>query len=331
MRSGAERGDIAGINTTAPDELRKVRHRLPPLNAVKVFEAVSRLGSLTKAGQELSVTPSAISQQIRALEDHVGRKLFVQSRHGPGLTETAKNAIADVSHALDLIARAFQEKERVTPRIAVSALPAFASRWLNPMLPAFIKVNPDIELYVDGSQRLVDFASEAFDMAFRFGRGTYGSLSTDLLFKERFQAVCAPSQKAKIERSIMEGRIDQICFILDVGMQSGELVTWDDWFRRRGKPSQHMDRRMVCTDANTSIDAAVSGCGLLLGRHALISGLLQQGVLSPLDSMSFETELGYFLVYPSYVGLTPIARVFRDWVLSQAVQTQRHLDMENIF
>ncbi|WP_241269909.1 MULTISPECIES: LysR substrate-binding domain-containing protein [unclassified Caballeronia] len=322
---GAHDGKEAQIDSTH-DGMRKHRLRLPPLNAVKAFESVARLGSLAQAAHELNVTPSAVSQQIKTLEDYIGRRLFVQRKQRLDLTETSRMAVADISHALDLIMRAFQPKEERTSRVAVSALPAFASRWLNPRLPAFLKGNPEIELYVDGSQRLVDFSNESFDMAFRFGAGKYETLSADLLFKERFQAVCAPSVKREIEEFIAQGRLNKICFILDVGMRSGEQVTWDDWFERRGFPPITLERKMVCTDANASIEAAVSGCGLLLGRHLLIGNLLEQGALTPLDEYSFETELGYFLVYPSFVGLSPMARALRDWVLSQAVQTHQKLD-----
>ncbi|WP_250492768.1 LysR substrate-binding domain-containing protein [Caballeronia sp. GAWG1-1] len=318
--------NVEAFEPQAHGELRKIRRRLPPLNAVKVFESVARLGSLTQAAHELNVTPSAISQQIRTLEDYIGRRLFLQRKHQLIPTDISKSAIADISNALDLISRAFRPTEQQSSRIAISALPAFASRWLNPRLPAFFKENSEIELYVDGSPRLVDFSNESFDMAFRFGSGRYEPLSADLLFKERFQAVCAPSLKDEIETKIAEGSFDEVCFILDVGMRSGEQVTWNDWFAKRSIAPRPPEPKMICTDANTSIEAAVSGCGLLLGRHVLIGGLLDQGLLVALDEPSFETELGYFLVYPSFVGLTSIARTLRDWVMLQTVQTQQRLD-----
>lgn len=305
--------------------MRKIRTRLPPLNAVKAFEAVARLGSVTQAASELNVTPSAVSQQIRLLEEYVGRKLFVMQRQGLELTDTSTHAITDISHAMDLIARAFRPADPLNSRLAISTVPVVASRWLNPRMSAFLAEHPQVEMHVDSSPRLVDFSNESFDMALRFGLGKYGRLSVDPLFTERFRAVCSPSLKNQIEEQIKEQRFNTINFICDVGMHTGEHVTWADWFERRGFPSQMPERKIVCNDANMSIDAAVNGCGLLLGRHALISSPLEQGTLVPLAEQPFETGLGYFLVYPSFVGLSPIARLLRSWLLERAAETREQL------
>ncbi|MGA7817041.1 LysR substrate-binding domain-containing protein [Caballeronia sp.] len=300
--------------------LYKVRRSLPPLNAVKAFEAAARLGSITRAASELNVTPSAISQQIKSLEEHVGRKLVQKNKQELELLGIGNQGFADISHALDLIARAFQPDDESAQRVAFSTLPALASRWLNPQLQALMDRYPNLDLYIDCSPHLVDFSSESYDLALRFGQGPYDPLSTDRLFTERFQAVCAPILKTKIQEYIQRGQLHAINFICDVGMHSGEHVTWSNWLERRGLSTQIPERRIVCTDSNMSIDAALNGYGLLLGRHALVAQLLEQGALVALDEEPFETELGYFLVYPSLAGLSPAARTFRGWVLEQSKQ-----------
>jgi LysR family glycine cleavage system transcriptional activator len=294
------------------------RHTLPPLNAVKAFEAVARLGSLTLAAAELNVTPSAVSQQIRLLEEHVGKKLFVADKKGLTLTAFSSKSFPQIREAIALIGSAFRPDEALNARVAISTLPAMASRWLNSKLSIFMAAHEELELYIDCSPKLVDFSEESFDMALRFGRGNYGPLSIDPLFKERFQAVCAPQLKTLMEERIKSRDFDAINFICDVGMTAGEHVTWKDWLERRGMADYTPEKRMVCTDANMSIDAAVNGMGLLLGRHVLVTDLIEQGALVALDEEPFETALGYFLVYPSFSRLTPPARELRHWILQCA-------------
>lgn len=298
------------------------RHALPPLNAVKAFEAVARLGSLTLAATELNVTPSAVSQQIRLLEEHVGKKLFMIDKKGLALTPFSSKSFPQIREAIALIGSAFRPDEGLKARVAISTLPAMASRWLNSKLSMFMAAHEELELYIDCSPKLVDFSEESFDMALRFGRGNYDPLSIDPLFKERFQAVCSPLLKTQIEERIKSRNFDAINFICDVGMTAGEHVTWEDWLGRRGMTGYTPEKRMVCTDANMSIDAAVNGMGLLLGRHVLVIDLIEQGMLVTLDEEPFETALGYFLVYPSFSRLSPPARELRNWILQCAAATR---------
>lgn len=296
-------------------ERPKARSILPPLNAIKAFEAVARWRSLTLAATELSVTPSAVSQQIRVLEGHIGKKLFLQDKTGLSLTPIAAQAFPNIAQAIELIGHAFAPAEDASTRVAISTLPALANRWLNSKLSVFITEHAELDLYIDSSPKLVDFTTDHFDLALRFGSGNYQGVSIDPLFKERFQAVCSPLVSKQFEERIKARRLDEINFICDVGMKEGEQVTWADWMARRGLPAYVPERRIVCTDASMSIDAAVNGVGLLLGRHVLIADLLEQGTLVPLNEEPFVTELGYFLIYPSFSGLTPAARTLRSYLL----------------
>ncbi|ALL65844.1 Transcriptional regulator [Paraburkholderia caribensis MBA4] len=300
--------------------VQKIRKPLPPLNSIRAFEAVARLGSITQAAQELNVTPSAVSQQIRILEGHIGYKLLDKQKQVITLLDVGLKAFQDVSHGLDLISRAFRAQQTRERRVAISMLSSLANRWLMPQIPALLANHPQLDLYIDTSARLVDFSRELFDLAIRFGRGKYEQLGSDRLFVERFQAVCSPLVKNQIEESIRHRQIDDINFICDIGMHAGEHVTWIDWMERRGLPPEMPARRMVCTDTNMSIDVAVNGYGLLLGRHVLIRSLLEQGTLVALDEAPFESELAYYLVYPSLAGLSPDARQLRDWILKQGRQ-----------
>lgn len=310
-------------------DLTIARNVLPPLNAIKAFESVARLGSLTQAAAELNVTPSAVSQQIRLLEEHIGKKLFVIDKKGLTLTAISSQAFPQIRDAISLIGSAFLPAEDLKARVAISTLPAMASHWLNSKLSVFMAAHEELELYIDCSPKLVDFSEESFDMALRFGLGNYDPLSIDPLFKERFQAVCSPLVKTQIQERIKSRKLDAINFICDVGMTAGEHVTWKDWLEQRGLAGYTPDKRTVCTDANMSIDAAVNGMGLLLGRHVLIADLIEQGALVALDEEPFETALGYFLVYPSFSRLSPSARQLRSWILkcSSAMREKHGLNL----
>ncbi len=309
--------------------LYKLRKALPPLNSIKAFEAVARLGSITQAASELNVTPSAVSQQIKNLEECIGRKLFHKNKHNGKLLDESQQAFLDISHALDLIAQSFHDKEVDTRRVAISTLSSLASHWLNPQFSTLLAKKPDLELYIDCSPRFVDFSRESFDFSIRFGRGQYAPLCMDRLFTERFQAVCSPLLKTKIEEKIKNNQLDSISFICDTGMQSGEYATWSNWMERRGIPPKIPERKIVCTDTNISIDAAVRGSGLLLGRHVLVAPLLEQGILVALEEESFETDLGYFLLYPSLAKLTPVARMLRSWILIQSRDFCKKYNLSN--
>ncbi|MDR3437488.1 LysR substrate-binding domain-containing protein [Telmatospirillum sp.] len=306
-------------NETSP---RKGRRRLPPLNAARTFEAIARTMSITGAASDLNVTPSAVSQQLRALEEYLGVSLIERSPRGLALTKFGERLFPSFSHGFDLIARACEDLKGGEANLAVSTLSSLATRWLNPRLGEFYKHQENLCIYIDTSSRLVDFSKETFDMAIRYGDGKYPNFVSDYLFCEYFIPAAAPHLIDDYKNMLSDGRCDGMTFLCDEGMESGERVTWMTWFARRGRSFTVPARRIVYTDANMTIDAGVNGYGLLLGRRVLVDDLVSSGKLAYLDDEPVDFGLAYYLVYPSLAGLSPAARAFRNWLLDRA-RTER--------
>ena len=168
--------------------------RLPPLSALRPFEAAARLESFSRAAEELHLTHGAVSRQVRALEEHLGAQLF--SRHGKrvALTPTGRTFAERIRDALEDLARAADEASdnRRGNRLTVSVLPSFASRWLMPRLIRFMDANPGIEVNVNASTALANFAAEEVDVAIRFGRGPWPPLACERFLDDEYFPVASP-------------------------------------------------------------------------------------------------------------------------------------------
>ncbi|MEE8394177.1 MAG: LysR family transcriptional regulator, partial [Rhodospirillales bacterium] len=169
--------------------------RLPPLNALRVFEAAARHLSFTRAAGELNVTQAAVSHQIKSLEERLGLSLFRRINRGLLLTDEGQTMLVPVSEALDLIAGALERLQSVesTGILTVSVLPSFAAKWLVPRLGRFTAANPDIDIRLSTTLELVDFVRDGVDIAVRYGRGEWPDLKTVKLMAEDIFPVCSPA------------------------------------------------------------------------------------------------------------------------------------------
>jgi len=171
-----------------------MRKPLPPLNSLRSFEAVARQLSFRKAAWELHVTPGAVSQQIRALEDLLGAKLFDRTRRWVALTDTAARMLPDVQAGFDSLSRACGSNAAPVGEraLTISVAPSFASKWLLPRLPGFYEFHPDIELRISATVGLADFKRDKVDLAIRLGHGRYPGLHAEPLFNEALTPLCSP-------------------------------------------------------------------------------------------------------------------------------------------
>ena len=181
--------------------------RLPPLNAVRAFDAVARLGSVRAAADELAVTPAAVSQQLRVLEAHLG--IALTQRHGRGLalTDSGRTWHGEIARHLRAIALA---AERVRPGrrvVQVTVVQSFGSRWLMPRLSSFTAREPEIEVRIDASPVLADLTRDPFDLAIREGRGVYPDAESVRLFPLEFVPVASPARRAPVEAPQRHGRL----------------------------------------------------------------------------------------------------------------------------
>jgi LysR family glycine cleavage system transcriptional activator len=283
--------------------------RLPPLNALKAFEAAARSESLTRAAEELCVTQGAVSQQVKALEATLGIKLFVRERQRLVITEAGREYLAVVRDALDRIAVG---TERLVQRQTSGVLTVSTS-------PEFAEAHPDVDLRVSATMHHVDFAREEVDLAVRHGDGNWAGLGVVRLCSERLFPVCSP--KLVSGRNRITTASDLLKFPL---LRLDDWKTWSRWFEAAGltDPVAHGP---VLNRASMLIDAAVDGQGVALARTALAAWDLINGrLVRPID-VSLRVSKTYWIVCPKATSALPKITMFREWLLAQAADDMRRL------
>ena len=296
--------------------------RLPPLNAVKAFEAAARSRSFTRAAEELSVTPGAVSQQVKVLEATLGVKLFIRERQRLLITEAGRDYLAVVRDALDQIAAG---TERLVQRqrsgvLTVSVSPDFAAKWLANRLGRFAETYRAIDLKVLATDHHVDFAREDVDLAVRHGDGNWPELEVVRLCSERLFPVC--SRKLLRGRNRRMSAADLLKFPL---LRLDDWTTWGRWFEPAGVTTPATPGP-VLNRASMLIDAAVDGQGVALARTALAAWDIIHGrLVRPVD-VSLAVANTYWIVSPKSIARTPKIATFRQWLLAEAEEDARRLD-----
>jgi len=302
-------------------ERRTMLRRLPPLNALKTFEAAARSESFTRAAEELSVTQAAVSQQIKALERTLGLKLFIRERQRLAMTEAGRDYLVVVRDALDRIAIG---TDRLVERqssgvLTVSASPDFAAKWLVHRLGRFAEAHPDIDLRVSATAHHVDFAREDVDLAVRHGDGHWAGLDAVRLCTEQLFPVCSP--KLVSGRNRINRASDLLKFPL---LRLDDWKTWSRWFDAAGVNAP-VTQGPVLNRASMLIDAAIDGQGIALARTALAAWDLINGrLVRPID-ISLRMSNTYWIVSPKATSAVPKVARFRDWLSAEAAEDMRRL------
>ena len=295
--------------------------RLPPLNAVKAFEAAARSESFTRAAEELCVTPGAVSHQVKALEERVGVRLFLRERQRLALTEAGREYLAVVRDALDRIAlgTARLVQRQTSGVLTVSTSPDFAAKWLVIRLGRLAETHPEIDLRVSATAHHVDFAREEVDLAVRHGDGDWPGLHVMRLCSERLFPVCSP--KLLSGRDRIGPASDLLKFPL---LRLKDEKTWARWFAAAGI-GESVPRGPVLNRASMLIDAAVDGQGVALARTTLAAWDLIHGrLVRPVD-VSLRMANTYWIVCPAATADVPKIATFRDWLLAEAGEDARRL------
>ena len=294
--------------------------RLPPLNAIRAFEAAARHLSFTKAAEELFVTQAAISHQIKALEAALGLQLFRRFNRRLMLTDAGQAYLPPLREALDGIAAA-TERLRAAERtgsLKVSVLPSFAAKWLLPRLSRFRDRHPEIDVLVSASNALVDFAREEADIAIRYGFGQYAGHEVEFLMGDRIFPVCSP--KLLETGPPLRGPADlgRHTMLHDADALADESESWRVWLDAAGVSGVDPSRGPGFSDSSMLLQAAVDGQGVALGRSALAALDLEAGRLVQPFGPSIPSNLSYFIVTPRGAGERPKVRLFHDWLLEEA-------------
>ena len=298
-----------------------MRPRLPPLNALKAFEAAARHESFTRAAEELCVTQGAVSHQVKALEAELAIKLFSRERQRLIITEAGRDYLAVVRDALDRIALG---TERLLQRqnagvLTVSTSPDFAAKWLVHRLGHFAEAHPSIDLRVSATMHHVDFAREDVDMAVRHGDGNWSGLDAVQLSSEQLFAICSP-------KLLSGGRLGKPADIMKFPLlHLDSRADWTKWLRTVGISDDSARHGPVLNRASMVIDAAINGQGIALARTTLAAWDLLNGRLVRPFAEALRLSKTYWIVCPKATSNVPKIVTFRDWLLAEAAQDLRHL------
>lgn len=300
------------------------RRRLPPLNAVRAFEAAARLLSFQKAADELAVTPGAVAQQVKVLEGYLGKPMFRRlPSKGVVLTDAGQRYAAALRPLLDELAIATAEaaKPVSASTLTVSTIPSFAARWLIPRLAEFRRRRPDLEVRVLASMGLTDFAREGVDIAVRLGCGDYPGLRTDLLLAETFFPVCSPSLLLTPEPPLRTPVDLRFRTLLHEERDPGipEYVDWRQWLAEAGADGV-VDAARGPRFSHTflALQAAASGQGVALATSVLIGEDLASGRLVKPFQLEVEGVYRYWVVSPENGSDARNVADFRAWLLEEA-------------
>lgn len=288
--------------------------RLPKISVIQSFKVAAELGSLAKAAAQLALTPAAVSQQIRQLEEQLGSALFLRTQSGVMLTDTGKEYLRYVTEAFDILHLGQQNIRHaaVTPKLTVYALPALASKWLLPQLAAWRAHCPDIDLSLHGTHAQVDFTAMPADFVICFGEDRYPQLDKQWLFHDEVLPVASP---ALLQRYASADIFNHAPLIhLDWGNEGRFLPDWRSWFQAKGRMEPAPQPAFSFNLTSLAIDAAVAGAGLLLGQRRLIAAELARGDLVVVDELSLPLSKPYFLAWPQRTLSQPGCEAMINWL-----------------
>jgi len=301
--------------------------QLPPLNALRAFEAAARHMSFTKAADELHVTPAAISHQVKALEEYLGIQLFRRLTRGILLTDAGQTCWPGIGKSLDGLAVAVEGLKGMeeTGVLTVSVLQSFATKWLVPNLDKFHSRHPEIDLHISSTIRLADFARDNVDLAIRYGLGQWPGLRADLLRTEELFPVCSP---ALLEgpnplrtpddlrhHTLLHDESWKVVFV-------GAYPEWSDWMAAAGVTDIDATRGPSILPSAMVIQAAIDRQGVALGRSVLVEADLASGLLVKPFDISIPVDYSYYVVCPEAAAERPKIAAFRAWIMEEAGKRQ---------
>ncbi|MCC7252818.1 transcriptional regulator GcvA [Hyphomicrobium sp.] len=290
---------------------------LPPLNALKAFEAAARHESFTLAAAELNVTHAAISRHIRELEGWLGTKLFVRTGRGVELTERGKSYVIDLTRGLDLIAAATEgvsgRRRRRRQQLSVTVEPSFAALWLVPRLGRFTEANPDISLVLDSSNRLADFGRGEADVGVRYGRGVWSNVAAEKLTGTNLTLVCSPA--------LLRERHIHFPSDLQPGLllQEESRRYWMEWLTAAGV-ADRIAPEGPTLGLHLTVPAAEAGQGFALADEIISADALVGGRLVRPFTVAVRTY-GYYFVRGADRKETRAMAAFRVWLSAEIAHT----------
>ncbi|WP_338819296.1 transcriptional regulator GcvA [Acidovorax temperans] len=301
--------------------MRSIAH----LNALRAFEASARHQSFSLAAQELNVTPAAVGQLVRTLEDWLGSPLFVRSTSGRArlvTTEVAEQALPDIRAGLERLAVGLERLRSGSAGgvLTVTVSPAFAAKWLLPRIERFQAAWPETDLRLDTSLKPVDFVAQRIDVGVRYGRGLWPGLAAEKLMDEEVYPVCAPALLATATLQAPGDLRGQVLIHDQSVDTSTGFASWQAWLRHAGVQGVPTDRGLRINNSAAVLQAAIDGQGVALARSVMAHDDLAAGRLVRLfPQVRLESALAYYVVYRPECIAQPKVAAFRDWLLREAL------------
>ncbi len=292
--------------------------KLPPLNALRAFEAAARHLSFKHAAEELFVTPAAISYQIKTLEAFLGTSLFIRENRSILLTHAGQRCFVDIKAGFEQIAKGIDnvKKEQDTGTLVVSAGPAFTVKWLAPRLHDFIEKHPDIDARVSAGLGFLDLRHEHVDAAIRFGTINPEGLAVVSLTVESVVPMCHPELIRAKNGLKTPADLAQHTLIHDDSLAFAQQPpTWKGMLEKQQLPQVKSDKGIRFNQADHALQAAIDGSGVVLGRKVLATPDLNAGrLVMPFPEWEQSTELQYYFICLSERAHTYKINAFRQWV-----------------
>ncbi|MGE0734064.1 MAG: transcriptional regulator GcvA [Alphaproteobacteria bacterium] len=294
----------------------------PSLTSLAAFEAAARHISFTRAAEELGITQSAVSRQIRQLEDYLGIALFERVRRRVVLTDSAAAYVTEIRTALGRIEAATTDLVTSVGKggvINIASLATFAASWLAPRMVSFVRAHPDISFNITAYHHgLADIEDRNIDVAIYFGEPSWPGTVSDRLMREVFVPMCTPEyMRANKLRTI--GDLARVTLI----QQSSRPDAWRDWFARAGRPDINALRGPRFEHYSMVIEAALTGLGIATIPRFLVEPHLASGRLVIPFDIEMRSRYDYYLVYPEAKRRLPKVQAFRRWIQNQARQQTR--------
>lgn len=287
--------------------------RLPSLNGLRAFEAAARHMSFTLAASELNVTQTAISHQIRRLEEELGIRLFVRQNRALSLTPEAKEYLPGIRAAFNDLRLATDRLLRKDDGnvLTVSTLASLAAKWLLPRISDFQEKHPGIDVRITTSTALVDFRSGGVDAAIRYGRGQWPGLRADWLMADRMFPVCSPELLKRKPLRKPEDLADHVL----LHSSAGNDDDWRLWLTAAGLPANFSRQPGVTFDLMfMTVQAAIDGLGVAMGRTSYVQDDIKKGRLVVPFEIELPVDAGFYLVSPEARADTPKLSTFRKWL-----------------
>lgn len=290
-----------------------------PYRAIAVFHSVARTGSLTSAGAELSVTPSAVHQQVRHLESHLGVKLFNRSGRKITLTEVGEQYYADISAEIVQIENSTVKLKgyRDIKTLSIRAAPTFAACWLNDRIGIFLEENDDIEVHIDGNSEPPHFLDERVDIDIRYGSGIWSGLYIEPLLEDDILPLCAPHLAAHASMA----PADLFEFRLVHSIKN--MIHWDYWFNQAEIKSSERWRRVLFDRGHMALDFASGGGGIALeGRHVAQKYIKRGQLVCPINRPPLIRRHTHWIVCPYQNMRLPRVKRFIGWLRSEITKVK---------